>query len=179
MKQYSLLTETIFFNPKDRRSWKDGGDWPHESLYYYYEAFVAAYFTMRGFHVIRDYVATRNQASRNLTTNYTRIFHDVVGEMASRFFTEELDKYCPAGRGQPDLFVFREEFSNDPRVKYPDPSKWFFVEVKGPRDQVSENQKRFWRAVAERTDIGLGPERIRLFRVLPEGATDAEAEVWY
>ena len=43
------------------------------------------------------------------------------------------------------------------------------MRVKGPGDRVQGYQKTFWREVAKRTDLGLGPERIRLFRTTPIG----------
>jgi hypothetical protein len=169
MSDYWITPELVTYDPLMRRSWKEGGEWPNADLYYFHEAVVAAHFVLRGYHVLRDYLATRTKGRRSLTTHYSGIFHDVVGPRASAFFMEELDKIAPGSIGQPDLFVFREETANDPRVHYEDPRFWFFVEVKGSGDRIGRNQRAFWREVAKRDDIGLGPQRIRLFRTAPVG----------
>lgn len=170
MTDYCVKPELVTYDPSIRRSWKNGGEWPNADLYYFHEAVVASHFVLRGYHVLRDYLATRAKGRRSLTTHYSRIFHEVVGPQASAFFMEELDKIAPGSIGQPDLFVFREKNTNDPRVRYGDPRLWFFVEVKGPGDRVGKNQRVFWREVAMREDIGLGPQRVRLFRTAPHGS---------
>jgi hypothetical protein len=174
--RFEVTAKAVRYDREQRRSWKDGGEWPHANLYHFYEAVAASHFTMRGYHVLRDYLATRTKASRPLVEDYSRIFHRVVGPEASAFFLEHMEDVAPAGVGQPDLFVFREEAPNDPGLYFPDSLLWFFVEVKGAGDSIRDNQLRFWRAVASRPDLGLGPERIRLIRVLPMDA-DFQSEV--
>lgn len=178
-ERFCVATETIWFDPEARRSWQQGGDWPHASLYYFYEAVVAAHFTMLGYHAISDYVATRASDKRPIRHHLTSIMHHVVGVDASRFLTSEVDQIARAGAGQPDLFVFRQATPNDPRVRYSDPRQWFFVEVKGPGDRVRENQKRFWRAIAGRPDLGLGEERIRVVRPCPQGSQSVDSIIEY
>ncbi len=178
-RSFRVTTEYISFDPRLRRSWEQGGSWPHANLYYFYEAVVAAHFTLLGHHAIFDYVATRAADKRPVRDHFTRIMHHVVGAEASRYLTTEVDQILRAGAGQPDLFVFRQAAPQDHRVKYPDARLWFFVEVKGPGDRIRENQKRFWRAIAERPDIGLGPERIRVIRPYPEGSQPDELTIEY
>lgn len=68
---------------------------------------------------------------------------------------------------------------NDPKIKFRDPRLWFFVEIKGPNEGIRKTQKEYWRAIAEREDIGLGPHRIRLFRVVPDDYKDEPKTFYY
>lgn len=171
--------EVAEYDPALRLSWEEGGSWPHAHHYHFHEAVVASHFILRGYHVLREYAFTRPDADRPIASFSTRLFHAVVGPEVSSFFLTHMASVTQQGSGQPDLFVFREEHPRDPKVRYPDPRLWFFVEVKGPGDQVKPSQKVFWREVAIRDDLGLGPERIRLFRTVPRGEPYELNEVEY
>jgi len=167
---FEVEEEVAYYDLERRLSWQEGGLWPHLNHYNFHEAVVAAYFVLRGYHVLWDYSSTSLLSKRPVARTSSQLFHEVVGPDVSAFFLGDLATATRGGSGQPDLFVFREEEPPaDKKVKYLDPRLWFFVEVKGPRDRVGPNQRAFWKAVAERTDLGLGPERIRLFRTAPCG----------
>jgi hypothetical protein len=166
---FEVEEELVHYDPERRRAWPEGGDWPHSNHFGFNEAVVASHFLLRGYHVVGDYCSTSSVDGRRARAHYTSMVHDVVGSDVSEFLKTDLAALCPDGSGEPDLFVFREETPNDPKIAYSNPLLWFFAEVKGPGDQVRDTQTRWWRAVAERTDIGLGPERIRLFRTAPAG----------
>jgi hypothetical protein len=166
---FRVQEELAEYDPDLRRSTQEGGSWPHPNHYHFNEAVVASYFLLRGYQVLRGFSSTRLDIKHPIASLSTRILHQVVGPDVSNFFLTELAGATGHGSGEPDLFVFREEHPEDPKIGYPDPRLWFFVEVKGPGDRVSSNQKRFWREVAKRSDLGLGPERIRLFKTAPFG----------
>ena len=176
---FEVREEIVYYDEASRRSWKEGGPWPHENHFGFYEAVVAAHFTMQGYQVVRRFTSTRPGDDRSVLGIYTKLFHAVVGDAVSAFFTHEIASMSAMAGGQPDLFVFREEHPNDPHIRYADPRLWFFVEAKGLGDAVRENQKLIWRKIAERVDIGLGPDRIRLFRVVPRGKPYAARVVRY
>ena len=87
----------------------------------------------------------------------------------SEFLITEARQALSADHGQPDLFVFRQDRPNDPKIRYPDSLLWFFVEVKGRGENIRDTQMKYWRLIADREDLDLGPKRIRLYRALPEG----------
>jgi hypothetical protein len=95
---------------------------------------------------------------------------DVVGKEVAEFLLDVVAPQIRSQDGLPDLFVFREDRPNDPKVRFEDPHLWFWVEVKGAGESIRNTQKRFWRLIADRPDLGLGPERLRLFRALPSGS---------
>jgi len=169
---FTVEEELVFYDPDLRRSWQEGGDWPHLNHFNFHEAVVAAHFTLRGYHALWDYSATGTKVLRPVARASSNLLQEVVGPEISAFFLNELSDVTNGGSGQPDLFVFREDAPGDPKVRYADPRLWFFAEVKGPGDSVRDNQRTFWREVALR----VGPERIRLFRTLPLGE-DCEPQV--
>lgn len=163
---FVVWEEIAYYDPDSRLAWDEGGQWPHANHYHFNEAVVASRFVLQGYTVLRDFSSTRPHVKRRpLAAHSTALLHDVVGAEASAFFSQELEAATDGGTGEPDLFVFREDHPNDPKYRYPDEREWFFVEVKGPGDVVSEEQKHFWHLVAER----LGESRIRLFRTAPVG----------
>ena len=166
---FEVTQEVAYYDPHRRSSWQEGGLWPQSTHGGFAEAVVASHFVLLGYHVLTQFSSTGLGKSRSVTEHSTALLHAVVGPTVSEFFRTGLSQATAQGSGQPDLFVFREETPNDPKIVYRDPRRWFFVEVKGPGDRVRPNQKAFWRAVAERTDLGLGPEHIRLFRTAPDG----------
>jgi hypothetical protein len=166
---FQVEEEVAYYDPEQRISWPEGGAWPHANHGGFAESVVAAHFVLLGYHVLTQFSSTGLGKSRSVTEHSTALLHAVVRPTVSEFFRTGLSQATAQGAGQPDLFVFREETPNDPKIVYRDPRRWFFVEVKGPGDRVRPNQKAFWRAVAERTDLGLGPEHIRLFRTAPDG----------
>ncbi len=173
---FTVTEEVAWYDPERRLSWREGGEWPHPNHFHFHESVVAAHFIMRGYHVLRDCGCTRDfDSGRPLSVHSTRLLHDVVGSEATEFMTGELAEATASGTGEPDLFVFREEHPNDPKYHYDDPRLWFFVEVKGPEDVVSEDQKAFWHKVAER----FGSDRIRLFRTCPHGENFEPEDVEY
>ena len=173
---HSVTEEIVYFDPEDRLTWPDGGPWPQSSGGGFVEAAVAAYFTLRGYHVLQQFRTTsRTVSKRPVIRHSTELLYDVVGEEVSDFLRNELALDNPQDSGQPDLFIFREETPNDPKINYEDPRVWFFVEVKGPGDQVRDNQKAWWAALASR----FGPERIRLARVVQSGDESEPAVVEY
>lgn len=176
---FRVQVEIAEYDPALQKSWDEGGSWPHSNHYHFHEAVVASYFILRGYHVLREYSCTRSAGNRPITSFQTGLFHAVVGPEVSAFFLSHIASSTHQGSGQPDLFVFRGEHLHDPKVSYSDPRLWFFVEVKGPSDQVRPYQKAFWREVASRSDLGLGPERIRLFRTAPRGEPYRLQEVEY
>ena len=174
MPGYSVTEEIVHFNPDDRMSWEDGGHWPH--LYHggFVEAVVAAHFIMRGYYVLQQFRTTSQAVSkRPVIWHSTELLYDVVGQEVSDFLRNEAAMGNPEDSGQPDLFVFREESPNDPKIRYDDPRLWFFVEVKGPGDQVRANQKTWWSALASKC----GSERIRLARAIPAGEETESAVI--
>ena len=164
MEQYSLTEEIVTYDPSSRLSCKQGGDWPHPNHYGFREAVVAAHFILRGYHVLTDYSTTYPKTSRLVKQHYSAIFHEIVGHEITDFM-QKLGKRYGVDRGQPDLFVFQEKTPNDPKIKF---RPWFFAETKGPNEGIRKTQKDYWREIAEREDIGLGPHRIRLIRVVPD-----------
>jgi hypothetical protein len=167
MKPFRIKEELIFYDPDLRLSVKEGGTWPHPNHYGFCEAVVAAHFIMRGYQVLTDYSASSRRPEREVKHHFSCLFRHVVGEKAAKYIGELGGDY--RGSGQPDVFVFCEGRSQDPKC---DPlTKWFFAEAKG-KDKVSDSQKKFWRAIAEREDIGLGPQRIKLFRAVSRVESD-------
>lgn len=163
---FTVQEEVAFYDPESRRAWDEGGTWPHSNHYHFNEAVVAAHFVLLGYQYLRAFSSTKpSVARRPLAAHSTALLHDIVGPDVSTFFTQDLAAATNAGTGEPDLFVFREEHPNDPKHRYLDDRDWFFVEVKGPGDLVSAQQKHFWRCVAEK----LGQGRVRLFRTAPYG----------
>jgi hypothetical protein len=167
MEQYSLTEEIVKYDRSRRLSYKEDGDWPHPNHYGFHEAVAAAHFILRGYHVLTDYSTTYPKTSRLVKRHYSTIFREIVGQEITDFM-QKLRRRYGVDSGQPDLFVFREETPNDPKIKFRDPRLWFFVETKGPNEGIRKTQKEYWRAIAEREDIALGPHRIRLFRVVPD-----------
>lgn len=165
MEQYSLTEEIVTYDPSSRLSYKEGGDWPHPNHYGFREAVVAAHFIRRGYHVLTDYSTTYPKTSRSVKRHYSTIFREIVGKEITDFM-QELGRDLGVDCGQPDLFVFQEEKPNDLKINF---RPWFFGETKGPNEGIRETQKKYWRAIAEGENIGLGPQRIRLFRVVPKG----------
>jgi len=172
---FTVVEEVVPYNPEQRRSWQEGGSWPHSHHFNFHEAVVAAHFTLLGYHVLWDYSSTGFGPNRPVARASSRLLHEVVGPDVSAFFLGDLADATRGGSGQPDLFVFREDSSADPKVKYLDPRLWFFIEVKGPDDSVHSNQKAFWREVALR----LGQDKIRLFRTVPDGTEYTPQPVQY
>jgi hypothetical protein len=173
---FTVDEEIAYYDPEDRRSWDEGGTWPHSHHYHFNEAVVAAHFVLQGYHVLRDFSSTRPQLKRRpLAAHSTALLHDIVGSEASAFFQGELEAATRGGTGEPDLFVFREDHPRDPKYRFVDDRDWFFVEVKGPGDVVGDEQRRFWHLVAER----LGEGRIRLFRTAPRGETFGADSIAY
>lgn len=167
---FSVQEEFADYSPSARVSWSDGGSWPHSNHYGFHEAVVSAHFVLLSYHVLRDFRVSSPQTGNPLLDHTTALAHAVVGPEITAYFVNELPELTNSGSGQPDLFVFRApDNPADLKIHYRDPRLWFFVEVKGPGDVVQPYQETFWRAIAERSDIGLGPERIRLFRTAPEG----------
>lgn len=176
---FEVTEEIAEYDPALRLSWQEGGSWPHSNHFHFNEAVVAAYLKLRGYHVLRDFSSTRLDPGGLVAPFETQLLHAVVGPEVSDFFRTELADATACGTGEPDLFVFREEHQHDPKVRYLDPRLWFFVEVKGPGDVVQPAQKAFWHEVAKRGDLGLGPDRIRLFRTVPIGALHTPGLVEY
>lgn len=166
---FCVEEELAHYDPRWRLSCQEGGEWPHPNHYHFNEAVVASHFLLRGYRVLRGYSATWAEPDDSLSGLWTRLLHAVVGPEVRNFLVTELAAKTAGGSGEPDLFVFREEYPNDPKIRYLDSRRWFFVEVKGPGDKVGDNQRAFWRALAERPDLGLGPERIRLFKTAERG----------
>jgi hypothetical protein len=164
MEKYSLTEEIVTYDPSRRLSYKEDGDWPHPNHYGFREAVVAAHFILRGYHVLTDYSTTYPKTSRLVKRHYSAIFREIVGQKMADFMQKMARKYG-VDSGQPDLFVFQQETPKDPKIKY---RPWFFAEIKGPNEGIRKTQKEYWRAIAEREDIGLGPQRISLFRVVPK-----------
>ena len=166
-----VTEEVAYYEPGLNLSWAEGGTWPHKNHYGFAEAVVCSYFILRGYKVLTRYSATGQTEPDFLTKANNRIFREVVGSKIANYLRDEYRAGRLDDRGEPDLFVFRREDNpEDPKIKYADDRTWFFVEAKNEKDRVRETQKRFWRAVAEREDLGMGPSRIRVFRVLPNGA---------
>lgn len=172
---FSVLEQVVEYDPARRLSWQEGGSWPHSNHFHFHEAAAAAHFTLLGYQVLRDYGL--RPAKRATTTHATEILHSVVGPDVSAFLVS--DAFSGAtddGSGLPDLFLFRAlDPEADPKIKYADACPWFFVEVKGPGDRVQDNQKVFWRAIAEK----YGPQHIRLVRTTPNGTICSPEEVTY
>lgn len=166
---FSITEEIVYFNPKLRLSWAERGTWPHSSHYGFHEAVVAAHFRILGYEALHDYNAMKKSAKRPVCNHYNKLFHEIIGEKISHFLRTELRQKLIKNHGQPDLFVFREDCPQDPKIRYSDSLLWFFVEVKGIGESIRDTQLEYWHAIAEREDLDLGPKRIRLFRALPEG----------
>jgi len=168
-KIYTITEHLVCYDPGLQLSWAEGGTWPHKNHYGFHEAVVAAHFRLLGYEVLHDYNSTKKSATRPVCNFYTKLFHEIIGERISHFLRTEVRGRLNADYGQPDLFVFREERPNDPKIQYPDPLLWFFVEVKGPGESIRDTQLVYWRLIADREDLGLGPKRIRLYRALRKG----------
>jgi hypothetical protein len=164
MEKYSLKEEIVVYDPSRRLSYKEDGDWPHPNHYGFREAVVASHFILRGYHVLTDYSTTYPKTSRLVKRHYSAIFRQIVGQEIADFM-QKLGKRYGVDRGQPDLFVFQEKKPNDLKIKF---RPWFFAETKGPNEGIRKTQKDYWREIAKREDIGLGPHRIRLIRVVPD-----------
>jgi len=177
MSIHRVEEELVYFDPGDRLSWQEGGVWPHSNHCGFVEAIAAAYFVKRGYHVLREFCTTKREVGRSgsLLRHSTHLMHDVVGEEVSSFLCSELVTRNRNGSGEPDLFVFREDHPNDPKIHYADPRPWFFVEVKGPGDSVRDNQKTWWSEFADR----FGSDQIRLVRVAPIGEVIEPATIEY
>lgn len=172
-----MLERVAEYDPVLKRSWNDEppGTWPHAHHYHFSEAVVAAHLTMLGYLVLRDFGITPSISAR--TTHATEILHSVVEQQASDYLLSDEFALATDGRsGLPDLFAYRalEPTDQDHKVVYNDPD-WFFAEAKRPGEHVAANQKKFWHAAAE----VLGQERIRLYRVIPMGATYNPSTVTY
>ncbi|PIX25722.1 MAG: hypothetical protein COZ69_02400 [Deltaproteobacteria bacterium CG_4_8_14_3_um_filter_45_9] len=170
--KFRIKEHIVYYDPQRRRSWNEGGTWPHKNHYGFHEAVIAADFRLRGYEVIHDYSMTKTKPLRNVTNYFTKLVHGFVSRRATRFFTTELKEITGSDDGQPDLFVFHQDTPNDPKIRYPEYPEnllWFFVECKGPDEAIRETQRKFWRAIAERDNIDLGIKRLNLFRALPEG----------
>ncbi len=168
----TITAEPFYFSQEDARRW----DNEHANRANFVEAIVAAHFVKRGYHVLRDFCTTNRdvQPVGSLKSHSTQLLHDVVGEEVSHFLCSDLAADNPLGYGEPDLFVFRED-RPDPKLMYSDPRLWFFVEVKGPKDTVRDNQTAYWRALAD----GSGENRLILARVAPAGTTPALDHIEY
>lgn len=168
--EFNVREELAEYDSALRVAWPDGGTWPHSNHYGFNEAVVAAHFALRGYEVLRHFRVAHTATGDPVVDHTTALMHAVVGPEVSDFFASTLDEITNHGSGQPDLFIFRApDNPNDPKIRFGDPRLWFFVEVKGPGDKVQSYQRTFWRAVAEQEDLGLGPDRIRLFRTAPTG----------
>jgi len=164
---HRVKEELVYFDSDDRRSWQEGGVWPHSTHGGFVEAIAAAYFIKQGYQVLSEFCTTRRKVGRphGLLQHSTLLMHDVVGDEVDSFLCSEMAAHNSKGYGEPDLFVFREDHPNDPKIHFDDPRLWFFVEVKGPGDSVRDNQKAWWSEFADR----FGSDRIRLVRVAPAG----------
>jgi hypothetical protein len=169
-KSYAITEELVYYDPKLKLSWAEGGAWPHPNHYWFHEAVVAAHFRLRGYESLHDYNSTKAFARRPICNYFTQLFHYIIGARISEFLITEAKQTLGADHGQPDLFIFREDRPNDPKIRYPDSLLWFFVEVKGPGENIRDTQLKYWRLIADSEDLDLGPKRIRLHRALPEGA---------
>ena len=169
---FKIKEQVVYYKREWRKSWADEGTWPHLNLYGFHEAAVAAHFKLQGWEVIHDYSVTNIAPPRLVTLHFTKLVHDFVGRPISDFFINDLKKMIGGDSGQPDLFVFHEPTPNDPKINYPgypEDLLWFFVECKGPDEPIRETQLNFWKLIADRDDLDLGPKRIKLFRALPCG----------
>ena len=167
--KFTIKEQVVYYKPEWRKSWAEGGTWPHKNLYGFHEAVVATHFRLQGYEVIHDYSVTNITPPRLVTLHFTRLVHDFIGKAVSEFLINDLKRTIGGDGGQPDLFVFHEDTPNDPKIKYPENFLWFFVECKGPDETIRETQLKFWRMIAQRDDLDLGCKRMKLFRALPEG----------
>ena len=169
-----IKEEVIRYDPNERLSYDEGGEWPHLNHYGFHEAVVAAHFRRKGYIALHDYNCSYDYTSeekssvRPIREYFTKLFHEIVKPQISEFMKTELKQTLGTDYGQPDLFVFQAFNFKDPKISYSD-LPWFFVEVKGPNETIRDTQLRYWRLIANRRDLGLGEERIRLFRAIPIG----------
>lgn len=176
MSGHQVVEKLVFFNPDDRKSWQEGGLWPHSTHGGFAEAAAAAHYLLRGYQVLYDFCTTnRDISGRTQLVQSTRYMHAVVGDEVSDFLCTELAAHNPRGHGEPDLFVFREDRPRDPKYHFDDQRLWFFVEVKGPGDSVRDNQRAWWSEFADR----FGSERIELVRVVPQGQNPTPQTIEY
>ena len=175
IKEYTTTEKIVRYDPKWRLSSEDGGDWPHRNHYEFHEAVVAAHLRLQGYIALRDYTSTldysfaRGSNVRPALKYISKLFHEIIGPKVSEFMKTELKQTLGGNFGQPDLFVFQAFNPTDPKILYKDPLPWFFAEVKGPDDTISDNQFKYWRLIAYREDLDLGEKRIRQYRSLPGG----------
>jgi hypothetical protein len=163
MDRGAITESSVFFTPADGALWDEA----HANRSGFVEAFVASLYVARGYHVLRDFCTTSRDVKPvgGLKWHSTQLLHDVVGETVSDFLCTDLAARNPLGYGEPDLFVFREEHPNDPKIHFPDDHPWFFVEVKGPGDKVREGQTVFWGELED----AFGHDLVRLVRVAQLG----------
>jgi hypothetical protein len=159
----SLTAVPFYFTPEEALEW----DSEHDNRAGFVEAVVAAHYVRRGYHVLRDFCTTDREVAPKdgLKWHSTQLLHDVIGSAVSQYLCSQLASRNRLGYGEPDLFVFREAHPNDPKLHFLDPRLWFFVEIKGPRDKVRDNQLAFWSDLAD----GTGDNRLVLARVAPVG----------
>jgi hypothetical protein len=131
-----ITEELVTYDPELRKSWKEGGNRPQGDHYHFHEAVVAAHFIMQGYQVLRHYNATAAGSSQPMIEYANRQFHHVIGPDVSACFRNEVAKVAPTGADQLDLFVFRQDTSNDPHMRCENPRLWFPVEVNGLGGQV-------------------------------------------
>ena len=173
MGERSLEEVAVFFTPDDAAAW----DSAHANRSGFVEALVAAHYVKQGYHVLREFCTTSRDVKPKggLKWHSTQLLHDVVGSDVSCFLQEQMAGDNPLGYGEPDLFVFREPHPNDPKINFPDTREWFFVEVKGPRDKVRDNQLVFWGQLED----AFGPNLVTLVRVAREGSRPQLERVSY
>jgi hypothetical protein len=121
-----IKEEVIHYDPKERLSYDEGGEWPHLKHYGFREAVVAAHFRWKGYMALHDYNCSYDYSPEEKSTvrpirrYFTKLFHEIVGSEISEFMKTELKKVLGADYGQPDLFVFQAFNSTDPKISYSD-----------------------------------------------------------
>ena len=105
------------------------------------EEIVKDYFEERGYNTIKFNSRTSNCIMKD---QFDSITHRLIKGMFP--FLEDMIKYYKLGT--PDFLIFRGSYKLHEdglyRLKLTDFTDWFFCEVKGPRDTISQEQLRWY-----------------------------------